>query len=113
MKFIVTRRVSSIGDEEKPCDEAKRQALTPLDYREVETLEEAKKKVWFKEWYESGTNHREEGGRVVCEKKEKEQRWVVEINSLEELMDFQSKYGDIIVRNSFPYKEVKKEIILP
>ncbi len=113
MKFIVTRRVSPIGDEAPPCEEARKEELTPLDYRDVSSLEEAKKKVWFNEWFNSGVNHREEGGRIVCEKRQKEQRWVVEIGTLEELVEFQSRYGDIILRDSSPYKETNKEIILP
>ncbi|NOX21122.1 MAG: hypothetical protein GXO99_07705 [Nitrospirae bacterium] len=113
MKFLISRKVQSISNTEKPCEEAVKEELTPLDYRTVETLEEAKKKIWYKQWYEGGTNHREEDGMVVCERKEKEERWVVEINTLEELIKFQEKYGDIIIRNTTPYKETRKEIILP
>jgi nicotinate-nucleotide pyrophosphorylase len=47
---------------------------------------------------------------IVCEKKQKEKQWVIEINSLEELIKFQEKYGEIMILDSLPYKEVKKEI---
>ncbi|RMG72638.1 MAG: hypothetical protein D6710_04490 [Nitrospirae bacterium] len=113
MKFIVSRRIESIGSDERPCEEAVRESLTPLDYRNVESLEEAKGKIWFDNWLRGGVNHREEQGRVVCERRQKEQRWVVEIGTLEELLLFQSRYGDILIRDSSPYKEVSKEIILP
>lgn len=113
MKFLVSRKVQSISSSEKPCEEAVKEMLTPLDYRTVGSLEEAKNKIWFKQWYEGGVNHREEDGMVVCEKKEKEERWVVEFNTLEELIRFQEKYGDILIRNTSPYKETRKEIILP
>lgn len=113
MKFIVSRKMQSIAGEERPCDEAVREELTPLDYRTVDSLEEAKKKIWYKDWLKGGVNHREEDGRVVCEKTEKQQQWVVEIGSLDDLLRLQEKYGDILIRNSSPFVEVKKEIILP
>ncbi|RMG03876.1 MAG: hypothetical protein D6726_04590 [Nitrospirae bacterium] len=112
MKFVVSRQTSRVGANGKPCEEAREEELTPLDYRMVSTLEEAKKKVWYKDWLEGGTGHREENGMVVCEKKEKVKRWVVEINSLEELISFQAKHGTITLTDSTPYSEAKKEIIL-
>ena len=86
--------------------------LTPLDFRDVKNLEEAKGKIWYKDWIEGGENHREENGMVVSDKKVKVGQWVVDINGLEELLAFQSKYGDIVISDSSPYKEVQKEIIL-
>jgi hypothetical protein len=112
MKFIVSRKRVSVTGNRKVCDEARQEDLTPLDYRTVKSLEEAKKKVWYKDWVKGGVNHREEDGMVVCDKKEKSRQWVVEINSLEELLEFQGKYGSIIISNSIPYKEVKKEITI-
>jgi len=110
MLFIVSRTRVPLWSREKPCEEAVEMELTPLDYRMVPSIEEAKKKVWFKEWFEGGVNHREENGMIVCEKKQKEKQWVIEINSLEELIKFQEKYGEIMLLDSPPYKEVKKEI---
>jgi len=112
MKFIVSRKRVSVTGSKRVCDEAKQEDLTPLDYRTVKSLEEAKKKVWYKDWLKGGINHREEDGMVVCDKKEKARHWVIEINSLEELLAFQSKYGSIMISNSLPYKEVKKEITI-
>jgi len=112
MKFIVSRKRVSLTGNRKVCDEARQEDLTPLDYRTVKTLEEAKKKVWYKDWIKGGVNHREEDGMVVCDKKEKSRQWVVEINSLEELLEFQSKYGSIVISNSIPYKGVRKEITI-
>lgn len=43
-------------------------------------------------------------------KKHKEKNWVIEIKDLEELIKFQEKYGEIMILDSPPYKEVKKEI---
>ena len=112
MKFIVGRKTVSLTESKKPCDEAKEKELTPLDYRDVKTLEEAKGKIWYKSWLESGEKHREEDGMIVSDKKVKVKQWVVDINTLEELLAFQGKYGDIVISDSSPYKEAKKEIII-
>jgi len=112
MKFIVSRTTVPLIESKKPCDEAKEEELTQLDYRDVKTLEEAKNKIWYKDWLEGGTDHREECGMVVCDKKIKVKQWVIDINSLDELVSFQNKYGDIVISDSSPYKEVKKEIII-
>lgn len=110
MKFIVSSKKVGLTGPRKPCDEAKEEEITPLDYRMVSTFEEAKKKVWYKDWIEGGVNHREENGMVVCEKKQKNKEWVMVINTLEELLDLQNKYGEILIMDSSPYKEVKKEL---
>lgn len=110
MKFVVSRTTVSLKESKKPCDEAREEALTPLDYRTVKTLEAARKKVWYKDWIEEGINHREEGGMVVCDKKEKEKQWIIEINTLDELIGFQNKYSELMIMDSAPYKEARKEI---
>ncbi len=112
MKFIISTKRVHLTETVKPCDEAKEKELTPLDYRDVKTLEEAKGKIWYKSWLEGGVHHREENGMVVCDKKVKVKQWVADINSLEDLLTFQNKYGDIVISDSSPYKEVKKEIII-
>lgn len=110
MKFVVSRKNISPSESKRPCEEAVEELLTPLDYRTVKSLEEAKQKIWYKDWLQGGENHREENGKVVCDKKTKVKQWVCEINTLEELIAFQSKYGDITISDSSPYKEVSKEI---
>ncbi len=112
MLFIVSGKRVPLTETKSPCNEAKEYELTPLDYRDVKTLEEAKGKIWYKSWIASGENHRIENGIVVCDKKTKVKQWVIEIDSLEQLLSFQSKYGDIIISDSSPYKEADKEIIM-
>ena len=102
----------SVTENEQICDEAVYQELTPLDYRKVPSLEEAKERIWYNDWISDGVNHREEDGMVVCEKKEKSYHWVVELDSGGELMAFQNKYGSITISNSDPYVEVNKEITI-
>src|SRR3989337_1023677 len=112
MKFIISTKRVHLTETVKPCDEAKEMELTPLDFRDVKTLEEAKGKIWYKNWIEGGENHREENGMVVSDKKAKVSQWVADINTLEELLAFQSRYGDIVISDSSPYKEASKEIII-
>jgi len=112
MKFIVSRQKTKVGSNGRPCDEARQEELTPLDYRMVGSLKEAEEKVWYRDWLEGGTGHREENGMVVCERKEKVKRWVVELNTLEALIDFQRKYGSITIQDSTPYSEVRTEITI-
>jgi hypothetical protein len=112
MKFIIGTKRVPLRETKKPCDEAIEQELTPLDFRDVRTLEEAKGKIWYKDWLVAGENHREENGMVVSDKKATVKQWVVNIGSLEELLSFQRKYGDIVLSDSSPYKEAKHEIII-
>lgn len=112
MKFIISKKIMSVTVNKKVCDEAVFEELTPLDYRNVSSLEEAQKKIWYNNWIADGVNHREEDGVVVCEKKDKSGQWIVELNSLGELLDFQHKYGSINVSDSVPYVEVRKEITI-
>jgi len=102
MLFIVSRTRVSLWSRDKPCEEDVEIELTPLDYWMVPSIEEAKKKVWFKEWYEGGVNHKEENGMIVCKKKQKE-KWVREIKSLEKVINFQEKYGKIMILDSPSY----------
>jgi hypothetical protein len=112
MKFVVSKGTVSLSDIKKPCEEAKLEELSQLDYRDVKTLEEAKSRIWYNDWIKRGENHREENGVVVCDLKDKVRQWVIDINSLEELVSFQSKYGDILISNSTPYRETNKEVTI-
>jgi len=112
MKFIVSTKKVTLTETIKPCDEAREEDLTPLDFRDVKTLDEAKGKIWYKDWLAGGENHRAENGMVVCDKKIKVKQWVVDFDTLEKLVSFQSKYGDIVLSDSSPYKEAQREIII-
>ena len=108
MKFIITR--TSIWDrKEKPCEEAKQAKATYLDYRTTKSLQEAKQYHWYEQWYNSTVNHRVERGMIVGEKKTKDKVWIVEINSLVDILNLIKKYGEIIILRS-DYKEYPFEI---
>lgn len=112
MRFVISKKILSVTENRKPCEEAIEVELTPLDCRTVKTIEDAKGKIWYKEWIEGGENHREENGMIICDKKEKSKNWVVQLNSLEELIDFQGKYEEISISDGALYKETSKEITI-
>ena len=112
MKFIVSKTRVSLTESKKPCSEAREADLTPLDIRDVKSLDEAKGKIWYKDWIKEGENHREENGMVVSDKKVKVKQWIVDFKTLDDLLAFQGKYGDILISDSSPYKEASHEIII-
>lgn len=106
MEFLVTR---SSHWEEKPCEEAVTKELVYVDRRTVKTLAEAKGKQWADHFFASGTNHREEIG-MVARDKEPRKEWVVNFDTLEALLKFSDKYGDIIISSGSNYKGIKYEV---
>ena len=109
MKFIITR--TSVWDFENytpPCKEAKKEVATIYyDRRTVPTLDEARKKEhshWANDWFKQGKNHREEGGLVVCDVPGEYPLWTIEINSLDELIKFKEKEGNLIIGTEDDYE---------
>jgi len=90
MKFRVTR--ANMEGQKKPCEEAEPAEATYLHYKTVSSLQKAKQYPWFNKWYNSTTNHREEKGMIVGESKIKHKIWVIEINSLDDILDLHKKY---------------------
>jgi len=110
MKYIITR-TSVWNDEDIKVEEAIKETLdlTSYDTRTVNSIEEAKKLHWYQDWASRGTNHREENGYIICDYITTETIYTIEINSLEELMNLQDKYGELIITKS-NYKEFECEI---
>ncbi len=107
MKFVVSR-TSVWGD--KPREEATRVKATWIDRRKANSIEEAKRELWFEDWYNSTTNHREERGFVAGDSKgEKDDIWVIELKTLEDFIAFVEKYEQAIIKQSF-YKEYPYEV---
>jgi hypothetical protein len=86
MKFIITR-ASHWGDDQ-PCEEATPETYTVTQQRLVRYV--------TKGWLNEGHDHHEEGDMSL--RSAEMVRWVVDINSLEQLMEFQKKYGRIIIQ---------------
>ena len=103
MKFIVHESISSI------LEEAQEEELTYIDRRTVATLDEAKKYHWFDSWHKKGKNHREENGMIACDRIQKSTKRVVEISSLDELLQIQERFGGLEIVNS-GYLEITKQI---
>lgn len=106
MKFRI-RRTSNWGV--KPCKEAESKELIRIDWCILKTLEEArlpKYKHWADTFFASGTNHREENGMIA---RDLDQRpvWIININTLEELIKLQNKYGDLILGEEDDWKDIK------
>jgi GTP:adenosylcobinamide-phosphate guanylyltransferase len=98
MKFIIDEEYDIISK----LNNETLEELTYLDIRTVKTLEEAKTKNWYKDWYNNGINHREENGNIICERKNRYFKRVININSLEELIQLQERLGEIKIGN-YPY----------
>ena len=99
MKFVISR--TSLY-EEKPCEEAFRDKVTYLKVHEraCKTFEEYDHRFSKHEgaWLSKGTNHRlTQTGIYREEGNIEEESWFIEINSLEELINFQDKYGSLVL----------------
>lgn len=102
MRFLITR-TSEWGDG-KPCEEAYAAPAIFVDRRTVPTIKEAKKRFWFKNWYEGGTNHREENGMIACDRPPRN-KWFVEIDNLDDLVEFIHKHGRVVISSDSHYKD--------
>ena len=103
MEFITNRASTWDG---KPCDEAKRKTVIAVDERTVNDPKRLKCMSDPKKWYTDPKyfNHRVENGHIKRDFKTEE--WVVEINTLEELLKFIDKYGQVIVGSWYRNKNL-------
>ena len=94
MKFILTRTSAVLDDiTEKPCEGATFEPYTRIDERTVD--DPMKNKHIGKSWYQQGKNHRVENGHI---KRDFDgMAWFMEINSVDDLVAFAKKHGDIVV----------------
>uniref|UniRef100_A0A6M3LQG2 Uncharacterized protein n=1 Tax=viral metagenome TaxID=1070528 RepID=A0A6M3LQG2_9ZZZZ len=102
MEFIIERS----STRNKPCKEAVPRDAIYIDRRTVKTLQEAKSKEWGKQFFETGDNHREELGMVARDLDERS-IYIVNIDTLEEMISFFEKYGRIILGEEDNYKGYK------
>lgn len=107
MKFKVSR--TSIWDDRKPCEEAVKETYTRVEVRTLGSFEEFDKKFGKIEgnWLSKGINHCiNQQGYIQREFPNDAVGWFVEINTLDELLHFQQKYGDIILTKDYNNPEV-------
>lgn len=105
MRFAVTR-TSGHDREAKPCEEATRGELDYWDVRTFKSPEEHDATPWARhsKWRDRGTDHQfvyGPGGDVAGIKRNLGPRtaWFVDLASLEELVAFHEKYGELVLTN--------------
>ena len=107
MEVIVSlfevRRTSGLADE-CPYEKCIPIKLTRVETRTLKTPEEFDAKFSKREgkWLEIGSNHRVDKQGFITRDREEEDAYGIEINSLEELMDFFNKVNEkIVLRKSW------------
>ena len=100
MIFQVVR--TSQWNDEKPFKDCIPIKLTTVETRTLRTPEEFDNKFGDREgkWLNRGTNHRVDAMGYITRDMGFQDAWGIEINSLEELMDFQKAVGEELVLNT-------------
>jgi len=112
MEFEIRR--TSMWGEEKPCEEAYRKQIIRIDERCFKTFEEHNEKLpRDKKWLEEGFNHKIIPANKHCNHRHiyrefNDEIWCIKINSLEELLALQDKYGDIILTTCFKNDNIRE-----
>lgn len=112
MKFTV-RRASKWSDEDILVDEAKRDSIVRVETRTLYSPEEFDAKFSNREgkWLSVGVNHRVDEDGWITRDNGMIDVWSVEINSLDELIKFCEKYGDVVIKNCM-WNKTYKEILI-
>jgi len=109
MKFKI-QRISEFS--KKPSTEARSEEHGYIDWRTAKTLDEAKlpkNKHWADQFFASGINHREEIGMIARILRDRS-ICVIEVNTLEELLRLNDKYGSIILRHEDDYHGIARRL---
>ena len=97
MEFMVSRTSIPFNKKDrKPCPEAVRKSYIEVDERTVD--DPAKVPIHHGErtwWYAEGQNHRVEDGHIKRDLRR--EGWFVEIPTLDALVDFICKYGQVVI----------------
>ena len=93
--MIFTLHRTSDWEEQKPLEDerVKKATFTYIDRRTIATLEAVKSHHIGDYWFKEGTNHREEqvDGCGVARDLGPRNCWIIEINTLEELIELQKQ----------------------
>jgi hypothetical protein len=99
MRFIISR-TSEWGDS-SPCAEAKKDTIWVTEEDKCSSFEEYDRRHPDRtSWLSVGKNHRiSSNGHIQRDVERLE--WVIDINSIEDLLELSKKYGEIIISNQF------------
>lgn len=97
MELMVSR--TSTDSDNKPCDEAYQKQYVYIDRRRWKTPEEITDEITKREWFNEGRNHRIEDNNIMRDFDRV--GWFVNIDSLDDLMKFIAKYGNIVIETSY------------
>lgn len=102
MKFIVSR-TSDYRANIKPCEEAKMESIVMVETRNFKSILEFDATFGDREgkWLSIGENHRFDKNGYIARDNGLIDVWTIEVNSLEELMDFVGKYGNVVVQKCY------------
>ena len=112
MEFKISR--TSIWNDEKPCEEAYKKQTIRIDERGFETFEEHDKVLSnCKKWLEEGFNHKiipanNEIDHQHIYREFNDEIWCIKINSLEELLELQDKYGNIVLTTCYENNNIRE-----
>ena len=91
MTFQIKR--TSLVQDTKPCDEALLKAVKRVE--KFRAVSYDKFKDIHGGWFDYGENHRMENGFI--KRDVDENIWVLELETIDELIEFRNKYGNIIL----------------
>ena len=107
MKFRITRTSGSCVNEAKPCEKAVKGTYLYTHTRTC-TEEEFNRKHAHREglWRSKGINHRVDS-RGYIQREDEREGFLIEINTLEELVAFVDEVGDIVISKDNPMPEIE------
>ncbi|NCU26025.1 hypothetical protein EOM86_04805 [Candidatus Nomurabacteria bacterium] len=107
MKFRITRTSSNYFYEKRPCEKAVKGTYLYTHTRTC-TEEEFNRKFADREglWRSKGINHRV-NSRGYIQREDERKGFLIEINTLEELVAFVDEVGDIIISKDNPMPEIE------
>jgi len=109
MEFKISR--TSLWGDKKPCDKAYKKEIIEQDERGFETFEEYDNRFPKEKWLSEGFNHKilppnEKFKTPHIYRKFNKEIWVIEINTLEDLLELHELYGKLIIEKSFENENI-------
>jgi hypothetical protein len=93
MKMLCTR--TSEWHDKSPCEEAELYSYVYVDRRATDDPDQLSGGRDF--WFARGRNHRVENGHLARDLHDVNE-WTVDIESLEDLLNFCSKHGELVIK---------------